>query len=61
MYYYKTLQYLLKSLTGYDAVSFREPASFHKHGSFPEILKQVFKLHFLESSLPTYFSLTINY
>ena len=34
---------------------------FQEHGGFLEILKQVFRPHFAEFPLFTYFLLTINY
>ena len=35
---------------------------FQEHGGFlKQVLKQVFKVHFPEFSLPTYFPLAINY
>ena len=33
---------------------------FHEHGGFLEMLKQVFRVHFPEFSLLSYFPLTIN-
>ena len=34
---------------------------FQEHGYFLEILKQVYRIHFHEFSLPTYFPSTLNY
>ena len=34
---------------------------FQEHGGFLEILKQIFRVHFPEFSILTYFPLTINY
>ena len=34
---------------------------FQEHGGFLEVLEQVFRVHFSEFSLPSYFPLTINY
>ena len=71
--YYKPQQYLLKPPTENDTVSFREPASFlflwnysfrntFKDTEFSgKTLKQVFRIHFPEFSLLTYFLLTMNY
>ena len=66
----KLQQYPLKPTTENDAISFRSfhhfyenifQEHFKEHGGFLEILKQVFRVHFPEFSLPTYFLSTINY
>ena len=54
---------MMKLVLGASIISMK--TSFQEHfkedGGFLEILKQVFRVHFPEFSLPTYFLLTINY